>query len=135
MTRLRLQTIPRKINNSLFLTKRKPTEKTEWNLSNQSGEVTPASKYHTNSRGSFFFSVTLFRVWFYDNQFSKIKFYLRKILEVSQKHTRAMLVKLQAFIPQFNQLHTGCDYHTAYLDGYFWIYTCHTGKLLICLVS
>ena len=49
-----------------------------------------------------FFSVTLFRAWFYDNQFSKIKFNLLKILEASQEHTRAVLVKLQAFIPQLN---------------------------------
>ena len=49
-----------------------------------------------------FFSVTLFRVWFYDNQFSKINFNLQKILEASQENTRAMLVKMQAFIPQFN---------------------------------
>ena len=46
-----------------------------------------------------FFSVTLFKAWFYDNQYSKIKFNLLKILKASQKHTRAMLVKLQAFIP------------------------------------
>ena len=30
-----------------------------------------------------FFSVTLFRAWFYDNQFSKIKFNLLKILYVT----------------------------------------------------
>ena len=69
-----------------------------------------------------FFSVTLFRAWFYDNQFSKIKFNLLKILEASQEHTRAMLVKLQSFIPQFNQFHPECYYHIASLDGYFWIY-------------
>ena len=49
-----------------------------------------------------FFSVTLFRAWFYDKQFSKIKFNLMKILEASQEHTSALLVRLQAFIPQFN---------------------------------
>ena len=49
-----------------------------------------------------FFSVTLFRAWFYDNQFNKIKFNLLKMLEASQEHTRTLLVKLQAFIPQFN---------------------------------
>ena len=69
-----------------------------------------------------FFSVTLFRAWFYDNQFSKIKFNLLKILEASQKHTLTMLVKLQAFIPQFNQFHPGCYYHIASLTCYFWIY-------------
>ena len=52
-----------------------------------------------------FFSVTLFRAWFYNNQFSKIKLNLLKILEASQEHTRPMLVKLQSFIPQFNQFH------------------------------
>ena len=43
-----------------------------------------------------FFSVTLFsiRTWFYDHQFSKIKFNILKISERSQEHTRAMLVKL-----------------------------------------
>ena len=46
--------------------------------------------------------ITLFRAWFYDNQFSKIKFSFLKILEASQKHARAMLIKLQSFIPQFN---------------------------------
>ena len=69
-----------------------------------------------------FFSVTLFRAWFYDKQFSKIKFNLLKILEASQEHARAMLVKLQSFIPQFNQFHPECYYHIASLDGYFWIY-------------
>ena len=49
-----------------------------------------------------FFSVTLFTAWFYDNQFNKIKFNLLKILEASQEHTRAMLAKLQPFVPQFN---------------------------------
>ena len=49
-----------------------------------------------------FFSVTLFGTRFYDNQFSKIKFNLLKILEASQEHTHAMLVELQSFIPQFN---------------------------------
>ena len=39
------------------------------------------------------FSVTLFRAWFYDNQFSKIEFSLLKILE----YTRAILVKLPSF--------------------------------------
>ena len=52
-----------------------------------------------------FFSVTLFRAWFYDSQCSKIKFNLLKILEAFQEHTSAMLVKLQLFIPQFNQFH------------------------------
>ena len=82
-------------------------------MSNQSGEVTHTSICLTNCRRSFFFqlpsiylfSVTLFRAWSYDNQFSKIKFNLLKILEASQEHTRAILVKLQAFIPQFNQFH------------------------------
>ena len=66
--------------------------------------------------------ITLFRAWFYDNQFSKIKFNLLKILEASQEHTRAMLVKLQAFIPQFNQFHLEFCYDIASLDGYFRIY-------------
>ena len=39
-----------------------------------------------------FFSVALFREWFYDNQFSKIKLNLLKILEAPQEHTHAMLV-------------------------------------------
>ena len=51
----RLQKIPRKINLSLSLAKRKLAEKNEWNLSNQSGEVTRASIYLTNCRRSFFF--------------------------------------------------------------------------------
>ena len=72
-----------------------------------------------NAEEASFFSVTLFRAWFYDNQFSKIKFNLLKILEESQEHTRAMLVKLQSFIPQFNQFHPECYYHIASLDGYF----------------
>ena len=49
-----------------------------------------------------FFSVTSFRAWFEDSQFSKIKFNLLKVLQASQEHTRAMLVKLKAFIPQIN---------------------------------
>ena len=51
----RLQKIPRKINLSLSLAKRKLAEKNEWNLSNQSGEVTHASIYLTEE-ASFFFS-------------------------------------------------------------------------------
>ena len=101
----RLQKIPRKINLSLSLAKRKLAEKNEWNLSNQSGEVTHASIYLTNCRRSFIFSVTLFRAWFCDNQFSKIKFNLLKILETFQEHNPAMLVKLHSFIPQFSQFH------------------------------
>ena len=62
-----------------------------------------------------FFSVTLFRAWFYDNQFSKIKFSLLKILEASQEHTRTILVKLLSFIPQFNQFQPECCDHIAYL--------------------
>ena len=69
-----------------------------------------------NAEEASFFSVTLFRAWFYDNQFSKIKFNLLKILEESHV-TRAMLVKLQSFIQQFNQLHHECYYHIASLDG------------------
>ena len=64
-----------------------------------------------------FFSVTLFRAWFYDNQFSKIKFNFLKILEESQELTRATLVKLQAFIPKSNQFHAECYYLIASLDG------------------
>ena len=54
-------------NVSLSLAKRKLAEKNEWKFSNQSGEVVYASMYLTNCRRSFFFSVTLFRVWFYDS--------------------------------------------------------------------
>ena len=103
------------------------------------------SIYLTNCRRSFFFqllsiylfSVTLFRVWSYDNQFSKIKFNLLKILEASQENSRAMLVKLQAFIPQFNQFHPGYYYQIASLDGCFWIYVCHTGEsnYLSCMIK
>ena len=53
----RLQKIPRKINVSLSLAKRKLAEKNEWNLSNQSGEVTRASIYLTNCRRSLFFQL------------------------------------------------------------------------------
>ena len=64
-----LHKIPRKINVSLSSAKRKLAEKNEWNLSNQSGEVTHTSIYLTNCRRSFLFqlpsiylfSVTLFR--------------------------------------------------------------------------
>ena len=108
----RLQKIPRKINVSLSLAKRKLAAKNEWNCFHISHKLQKKP----------LFSVTLFRAWFYDNQFSKIKFNLLKILEASQKHTLTMLVKLQAFIPQFNQFHTGCYYHITSLDGYFWIY-------------
>ena len=66
-----------------------------------------------------FFSVTLFRAGFYDYQFSKITFNLLKILEASQEFICAMLVKLQSFIPQFNQFHRECYYHIASLDSYF----------------
>ena len=49
----RLRKIPRKINLSLSLIKRKLPEKNEWNLSNQSGEVTHASIYLTICRRSY----------------------------------------------------------------------------------
>ena len=54
-------------NVSLFLAKRKMAgkKKNEWKFSNQSGGVMYASVYLINHRKSFFFSVTLFRVWFY----------------------------------------------------------------------
>ena len=110
-----LQKMPRKINLSLSLAKRELAEKNEWNLSNQSGEVTHALIYPTNSRRSFiFFQLRYITAWF-----SKIKFNLVKILEASQEHNRAMLVKMQSFIPQFNQFHRECYYHIASLDGYF----------------
>ena len=86
----------------------------------------------------YFFSLTLFRAWTYDNQFSKIKFNLLKILEASQEHTRAMLVKLQAFTPQFNQFHPVCYYQIASLDGYFQIYIYYrTGETtyLSCMIK
>ena len=56
----RLQKIPRKISLSLSLAKRKLTEKNEWNLSNQSGEVTHTSPdwlpiYLTNCRRNLIF--------------------------------------------------------------------------------
>ena len=66
-----------------------------------------------------FFSVTLFRAWFYDNQFSKIKFSLLKKLEASQEHAHALLIKLQSFISQCIQFHPKCYYHIASLNGYF----------------
>ena len=53
----RLQKITRKVNVLLSLTKRKLAEKNEWNLSNQSGEVTRASIYLTNCRSFFFFQL------------------------------------------------------------------------------
>ena len=68
-----------------------------------------------------FFSVTLFRAWFYDNQFSKIKFNLLKILEASQEHTRTILVKFQAFISQFNYFNHGFYYYITAQDDYFGI--------------
>ena len=73
-----------------------------------SGEVTHASIY-----------LTLFRAWFYDNQFGKIKFNLLKKMEASHEHTRAMLVKLQSFIPKFNQFHLECYCPIASLYGHF----------------
>ena len=54
-------------NVSRSLAKRKWAEKNEWKFSNQSGEVMYASIYLTNRRRNFFFSVTLFKVEFYDS--------------------------------------------------------------------
>ena len=51
----RLQKIPRKINVSLSLAKRKLAEKGELKLFNRSGEVTHASIYLRNCRRSLFF--------------------------------------------------------------------------------
>ena len=53
----RLQKIPKKVNVSLSLTKRKLAEKNEWNLSNQSGEVTHPSIYLTSCKRSLFFQL------------------------------------------------------------------------------
>ena len=53
----RLQEIPKKVNVSLSLTKRKLAEKNEWNLSNQSGEVTHPSIYLTSCKRSLFFQL------------------------------------------------------------------------------
>ena len=39
-----------------------------------------------------FSSVTLFIAWIYDNQFSKIKFNLLKILEAFQEHVKVPLL-------------------------------------------
>ena len=67
----------------------------------------------TNCRKSFFFSY-LFRAWFYDSQFSKIKFSCSENigdLPVAYLWWSAILLKLQPFIPQFNQFHRGCYYH------------------------
>ena len=137
----RLQKFPRKINVSLSLAKRKLAEKNEWKLSNQLGEVMHDSIYLTNRRRSFFFSVTLFRAWFYDSQFSKIKFSCSEnIGDVpgTCPWWSAMLVKLHAFIPQFNQFHPVCSYHITSLDDYLWIYVwCHTGETtyLSCMIK
>ena len=53
----RLQKIPRKINVSLSLAKRKLASKNKWNLFNQSGEVMHAFIYLTNCRRSLFFQL------------------------------------------------------------------------------
>ena len=53
----RFQKIPRKINVSLSLAKRKLAEKNEWDLFNQSGEVTHAFINLTNCRKSLFFQL------------------------------------------------------------------------------
>ena len=84
-----------------------------------------ASTYLTNRRRSFFFSVTIFRAWFYDSQFSKIKFSCSENTgDFSGTYLlwSAMLLKLQAFIPQFNQFHPSFYYRITSLTGYFWIY-------------
>ena len=52
---------------SVSLAEGKLHEKNEWKISNQSGEVMYASIYLPNRRKSFFFSVTLFRVWLYSS--------------------------------------------------------------------
>ena len=93
----RLQKIPRKLNLSLSLAKRKLAEK--MNRICLTNEVRSCMLQYTSqiAEEASFFSVTLFREWFYDK-------------------------KLQSFISQFNQFHPECYYHKASLDGYFWIY-------------
>ena len=122
----RLQKLPRKINVLLSLAKKKLAEKkNKWRLFNQSSEVLHASIYLTNPRRSFFFSVTWFRAWFYDSQFSKIKLSCSENIRdvpVAYPKWSAMLVKWQAFIPQFNQFRPGCYNHLTSLAGYFWFY-------------
>ena len=60
-----------------------------------------ASTYLIN-RGRSFFSVTLFRAWFYDTQFSMIKFSCSENtgdFPETYLLRSAMLLKLQAYIP------------------------------------
>ena len=66
---------------------------------------------------SFFFQLSCSEHDFMINNLVRLN-----LLEASQEHTSAMLVKLQLFIPQFNQFHPEYYYHIASLDGYFCIY-------------
>ena len=107
-----LQKLPRKINVSLSLAyKRKLTEKNEWKLSNQSSEVMHASICLTNCRKCFFFQLTKFRC---SENIGDIP--------VAYPWWSAILLKLQSFIPEFNQFHPVCYYHIASLTCYIWIY-------------
>ena len=105
----RLQKLPRKINVSLSLAKRKLAEKNEWKLSKQSAEVMHASIYLTNRRRSFFFSYLFLEHDFMIANLVRLNLIcshwgrLRNIAVVE-----CYVSKVPAFIPQLNQLHSGC---------------------------
>ena len=101
----RLQKIPRKINLSFSLAKRKLAAKNNGIcLTNQ---VRSRMLWYTLqiAEEASFCSVTLFRAWFYNNQFSKIKFCCFENIgdvPIAYPWWSAILLKLQPFIPQFN---------------------------------
>ena len=101
----RLQKLPRKINVSLSESWLKKMNGSC--LINQLRSC--MLPYTSQIAEEAFFSVTFFRTWFYDSQFSKIKFNCsnwgrpRNIAVVE-----CYVSKVPAFIPQLNQLHSGC---------------------------
>ena len=91
-------------NVSLFRAKGKLDEKNEWKFSNQTCEVIYASIYLTNCRKSFFYSIPYLEYDFMTAN-SQIKFScFENIGDVlgTYQWLSALLVKLQAFISQFN---------------------------------
>ena len=101
----RLQKLPRKINILLTLTKKNWLKK-KMNGSCLINQVRPYMLQDTlQIAEKAFFSDTLFRAWFYDNQFSKIKFCCFENIgdvPIAYPWWSAILLKLQLFIPQFN---------------------------------
>ena len=92
-------------------------------LFEQSSEAVHASICLINCRKNFFFSVTYLEHDFMIANLVRLNLVVLNEnigdLPVVYLWWSAILLKLQPFIPQFNQFHPGCSYHITSLAGYF----------------